>query len=297
MSFFKKLFGKKEPDWKSRPHTAPEQKLVEDHKSATEAPEPVRPETPKTNSVKSPGEQEQEMQAGIKEMFEESKTYQAIQAMARHKDIKDEDLINQSMDKIFPRLKRGQMENATGQKMIMPTKDGKKEVEIPAELMLAGYDSGPDFFTSFAIDHDQAFTMIYRKHITLSGMTKEELLQHACQNFLNKIGPSIKVTKTIFPGVYQLQTDGNSEASTFLFPNIWKNIQAQLKLTKLCLVMPAQNTVLFWDTISDEARLDVKQKVTAEVATYPRGSIVSNYRYEFQSDQFVSMEQFFEIGL
>ena len=106
-----------------------------------------------------------------------------------------------------------------------------------------------------------------------------------------------KVTQTIFPGVYQLQTDGNSEASTFLFPNIWKTIQDQLKLSKLFLVMPAQNTVLFWESISEETLKELKEKVTAEVSTYPKGSIVSNHLYELRNEQFYSLEKMFDIGL
>ncbi len=296
MSFFKKLFGKKEePEWKKRAHSAPEEKPKKE-----EIEKPTPPEPTKIPPVKSIEEQEKEMQEGIHEMFKESESGRkllALNAMAKSNQIKDEDLIKASMDKIFPRLKRGQIENATGQKMIVPTKDGEKEVEIPDELIMAGYDSGPDFFTSFAIDTGQMFTMIYRKHITLSGMTKEALLQHACQNFLKKIGPSSRVTQTIFPGVYQLQTDGNSEATTFLFPNTWKTVQDQLKLSKLFLVMPAQNTVLFWESISDETFKDLKEKVTATVKTYPQGSIVSNHLYELRNEQFYTMEKVFDIEI
>ena len=296
MSFFKKLFGKKEePEWRKRTHSAPEK---QPEKEAVEKTPPPEPEN--TPPIKSIEEQEKEMQEGIREMFIESESGRkllAMQEMAKGPHLKDEDLIKESMDKIFPRLKRGQIENVTGQKLKLPTKDGDKEVEYPDDLIMAGYDSGPDFFTSFAIDTGQMFTMIYRKHITLSGMTKEALLQHACQNFLNKIGPSSKVTQTIFPGVYQIQTDGNSEATTFLFPNVWKTIQDQLKLSKLFLVMPAQNTVLFWESISDETFKDLKEKVTATVVTYPKGSIVSNHLYELRDQSFYSLEKVFDIGI
>jgi Protein of unknown function (DUF1444). len=295
MNFFKKLFGKKEPKQKSpTPNSKSESKLKTEKEHITPSDSNKSLESNPSKSIET---QEKEMQEGIKEMFEESKSYKAMQWMKKNNAIKDEDLIKDSMDKIFPRLKRGTTDNNRGEVIMMPKKEGENKMKIPAELSLVGYDSGPDFCTSFAIDHDQMFTLIYKKHLTLSGMTKEELLQHACKNFQEKIGPTSRVTSTIFPNVYQLQTDGNSEATTFLFPTNWTHIKNELGLSKLFLVMPAQNTMLFWDTISEETKKDLIQKVTAEVATYPRGSIVSNYLYELQGNEFVALNQFFKIGI
>lgn len=295
MSFFKRLFGKKKVEKKSTAKPKAEEqvgKSVEKEKATPSA--PIDPA--KLNPPRSIEAQDQEMQEGIKEMFEQSKSYKALQWMAKNNEIKDEDLVKDSINKLFPRLKRGRIENAKAAVMMIPNKEGEdKEVNIPEELMLAGYDTGPDFYTSFAIDHDQLFTMINNRQLALSGMTKEELLQRACLNFQQQMGPLSKVTQTIFPNVYQLQTDGNSEASAYLFPDIWNTIKSQLKLSNLYLVMPAQNTVLFWESISEETLLDLKQKVSAEIATYPKGSIVSNYLYELKGNAFVSLHQVFEI--
>lgn len=217
--------------------------------------------------------------------------------LAKNDKIKDEDLVNSSLEIIFPRLKRGHIGTPREQKMVLPTKEGNKEVTLPAELMMAGVDSGPDFSTCLAIDHEAMFTMIYNKHITLSGKTKDEVLQIACNNYVRVQCEIMKVSNTIFEGVYELKTDGNSEASSFLFPHIWNNIKERLNFKTLYMVMPAQNTVLFWESITDETKQTMISKVTEVVKGYPKGSLVSNYLYQFSDNAFDHRGQFFKIEL
>lgn len=285
MGFFKKLFGKQEPAWKSRqPKANPLPKTSIE--TQEEEPDISRIE------VSNLGSNVLKDQEAIDKHNQDKKTW-----LAKNDKIKDEDLVNSSLDIIFPRLKRGHIGTPREQKMVLPTKDGDKEVTLPPELMMAGVDSGPDFSTCLAIDHDAMFTMIYNKHITLSGKSKEEVLRIACNNYTRVQCEIMKISDTIFEGVYELKTDGNSEASAFLFPHIWNNIIEKLKLQTLYMIMPAQNTVLFWESISEETRSTMISKVTEVVKTYPKGSLVSNFLYQFNDNAFDHRGPIFSLDL
>lgn len=285
MSLFKKLFGKQEPTWKSRQSHPVEnpQKTVESEQEEIDA------TTIEVSSLDSYVNMNQE---AIEKLNKDKAAWKA-----QNDKIKDEDLVNSSLEIIFPRLKRGHVGTPREQKMVLPTKDGDKEVTLPADLMMAGVDSGPDFSTCLAIDHEAMFTMIYNKHITLSGKSKEEILQIACKNYARVQCEIMKISDTIFEGVYELKTDGNSEAAAFLFPHIWNNIIDRLKMGTLYMVMPAQNTVLFWESISDETKNTMINKVTEVVNTYPKGSLVSNYLYQFSDNAFDHRGPFFNFNL
>lgn len=281
MSFFKKLFRKQEPAWKSRqvtPRETPTNKHSESDSTTIE--------------VSNLGSHVLRDQESIEKHNKDKAIWKA-----KNDKIKDEDLVNSSLDILFPRLKRGHVGTPCEQKMVLPTKDGNKEVTLPPELMMAGVDSGPDFSTCLAIDHDAMFTMIYNKHVTLSGKSKEELIKIACNNYARVQCEMMQIYDTIFEGVYELKTDGNSEAAAFLFPHIWNNIVDRLGLKTLYMVMPAQNTVLFWESISDQTRNTMITKVTEVVNTYPKGSLVSNFLYQFSDNAFDHRGPFFQLNL
>lgn len=284
MNFFKKLFAKQEPAWKSR-QSQPTEKLSEKEKPELE-------DDATTIEVSSLDSNVLKDKASIEKHNRDKAAWKF-----KNDKIKDEDLVNSSLEIIFPRLKRGHVGTPREQKMIVPTKDGDKEVTLPPELMMAGVDSGPDFSTCLAIDHDAMFTMIYNKHITLSGKSKEEVLQIACKNYTRVQCEIMKISDTIFEGVYELKTDGNSEAAAFLFPHIWNNLMERLNMQTLYMVMPAQNTVLFWESISEDTKNTMRSKVTEVVQTYPKGSLVSNYLYQFSDNAFDHRGPFFALNL
>lgn len=292
MSLFKKLFGKKEPSWKTRPikPIASKESTPNIENTSTKV-VAENEENADTSSI------DKSVKDNLDAMISEGQVGKKLEWMAKNQKIEDEDLVNQSLEIIFPRLKRGLIGDPKPQSMVINTPKGEQEITLPAELMMAGFNSGPDFSTCLAIDHEAMFTMIYNKHITLSGKSKEELLQLAANNFLRVHSQTINVSQTIFEGVYELKTDGNSEASTFLFPTIWTNIMTQLGLNSLFVVIPAQNTVLFWDQISDQTLAELTSKVTEVVNSYPKGSLVSNYKYQFLDNGFKHLEQIFKINL
>lgn len=197
-----------------------------------------------------------------------------------------------NLDKIFPRLKNGQVENSESIKVKGMVNGEIKEFDMPKSALLFGIDLGPDFTCCFALDLGHSFQLLTNGHFENIDSSKEELLQRSFNNFIKEYGSKIQVSGTDFSGVQMLKIDGNTEAVTILMIDLWKKIQTQLNLKKLFVVIPLQDIVLFWDELEEGVLESLLTKVESTIKNQPASRRISEYLFEFRGDRFEKVGKF-----
>ena len=225
----------------------------------------------------------------INEMFNKSPLLNAIKDVNNKDKLSPTETVKVHLNKIFPRLKGGHVEKAPLRKATYKINGEDKEISIPKSHQLYGIDLGPDFCCCFALDIGANFQLLTNNHFENSPHSKKEFLNIACGNFLREYGSKIQLQSSMFPGVYMLKIDGNTEASTFLFSNLWDQIKEKQNFKKLHLLMPLQDILLCWDEINEDLFQEVIRKIEEIIKEQPGSRRISNHIYEYSNNSFTDM--------
>lgn len=207
----------------------------------------------------------------------------------------NEDKLNLRTDykKVFPRLKMGQLENATDVSANILQTDGiEKNMQIPEEGQLFGIDIGSDFTCCFAEDSGDLYMLLTKGKAMEK--TREEIYTLACTNFIDEFGEKVEVHSTNWQDVYMVRIDGNSEATTFLMPQFWDQICQSLVTKELNLLMPLQDIVVFWKEITDDVYQEVIMNLQKLIREQKESRRVSNYQFLWKENQFYETGKVFE---
>ncbi len=228
-------------------------------------------------------------------MFDQSPAVNAIRAAANAVSSSPGELVEKNINTLIPRLKHGHVEGGTPGKVKMTVEGVEKEFDLPVSAQLYGFDLGPDFTCCFAVDHGTGYQLLTNAHVAHLKYTKQELLVKACENFLRDYQSKIQIQQTLFPGVNMIRIDGNTEATTFLFTNLWQQIKEQSKMDRLFVFVPLQDLVLYWNDLTEEVYQNVISKVTETIRNNPQSRNVSDYVFEFVDNKFVSVGKVMDV--
>ncbi|MBK8555048.1 MAG: hypothetical protein IPL65_04410 [Lewinellaceae bacterium] len=224
---------------------------------------------------------------------EKSAHINAMKDLLKEQGLEPAALLQQNLDKLLPRLKGGHVESAKNVKVSLEVEGQPQEFEIPASSYMVGMDLNPDFSCCFVLDMDNSYQFITRGQLEETGMSKQELLEVSCTNFMQRYAPSIQLVDMNFEGVKKIRIDGNTEACTFLFNDVWQSIMQQLGFKTLFLMVPLQDVVLVWEKLEEEALEQLIERIQRVVANNAASKRISNYIFEYHGSGFTPIRQVF----
>lgn len=202
-----------------------------------------------------------------------------------------EQFLNDNIHKMYPQLKMGHVESVEATTRKIMVKGIEQEVALPKNSLMYGIDIKPDFSCCFALDLRNSYQLLTNGHLEESEYSKKEMLEIACKNFIDTYGEKIELHNTNYPGVSMLAIDGDSEASAFLINDLWTQIMDQMTYKRLQLVMPLQDTVLFWEEISKDTYNNLMIQMHKMSREEPQSRRVSNYLFEYLNGRFKPMKK------
>lgn len=135
----------------------------------------------------------------------------------------------------------------------------------------------PSLAATYVVDTSNSFTYIQHRHLSVAGVTAEELHSKAIYNLAAMAQTQVKVQP--YGNIYAVLMDGNFEASLILFDGFWVQSCAHLAPNGFVAAFPARDILAFTDAANTQGIQELYQLCTRVGSTsdHPLTSQLHSY--------------------